>query len=72
VRARAKDGADERKRRWWERWSRDRESYLVDGVDALPIPLTVPDTDPMSREELDRRLTCDVMVDVGAALMRFC
>jgi hypothetical protein len=26
----------------------------------------------MSREELDRRLTCDVMVDVGAALMRFC
>ncbi|XP_047046849.1 protein disulfide-isomerase SCO2-like isoform X2 [Lolium rigidum] len=63
VRARAKDGADERKGRWWERWSGDRESYLVDGVDALPIPLTVPGTDPMSREELDRRLTCDVMVD---------
>jgi hypothetical protein len=72
VRVRAKDGAEEkkgeRKRRWWERWSRDKESYLVDDVDALPIPLTIPGTEPMSREELDRRLSCDVMVDVGAGL----
>uniref|UniRef100_A0ACD5XVK5 Uncharacterized protein n=1 Tax=Avena sativa TaxID=4498 RepID=A0ACD5XVK5_AVESA len=67
VRVRAKDGAEEkkgeRKRRWWERWSRDKESYLVDDVDALPIPLTIPGTEPMSREELDRNLSCDVMVD---------
>ncbi|KAM0855468.1 hypothetical protein ACQ4PT_049755 [Festuca glaucescens] len=67
VRVKAKDGAEEkkgeRKRMWWERWSRDKESYLVDDVDALPIPLTIPDTEPMSREELDRRLSCDVMID---------
>lgn len=71
VRVKAKEGAEEKKkggrrRRWWDWWSGDRESYLVDDVEPLPIPLTVPDTEPMSREELDRRLSCDVEIEVGA------
>jgi hypothetical protein len=73
VRVRAREGAEEEKkgrgrgrRRWWDWWSGDRESYLVDDVEPLPLPLTVPDTEPMSREELDRRLSCDVEIEVGA------
>lgn len=42
-----------------KRWSRDRESYLVDNEDALPLPMTFPDTSPVSSEEIDRRLQCD-------------
>lgn len=74
VRVKAKEGAEEEKdkkgkrRRWWERWSGDRESYLVDDVEPLPIPLTVPETEPMSREELDRRLNCDVDIDVSVSV----
>ncbi|GJM98609.1 hypothetical protein PR202_ga15637 [Eleusine coracana subsp. coracana] len=69
VRVNAKEGADGkkkeegRKRRWWERWSRDKESYLVDDVEPLPLPMTLPGAEPMSREELDRRLSCDVEVE---------
>ncbi|BAF25290.1 protein disulfide-isomerase SCO2 [Oryza sativa Japonica Group] len=70
VRVRAREGAEEEKkgrgrgrRRWWDWWSGDRESYLVDDVEPLPLPLTVPDTEPMSREELDRRLSCDVEIE---------
>ncbi|KAK3133525.1 hypothetical protein QOZ80_6AG0537610 [Eleusine coracana subsp. coracana] len=69
VRVNAKEGADGkkkeegRKRRWWERWSRDKESYLVDDVEPLPLPMTSPGAEPMSREELDRRLSCDVEVE---------
>lgn len=77
VRVKAKEGAEEEKdkkgkrRRWWERWSRDKESYLVDDVEPLPIPLTVPGTEPMSREELDRRLSCDVEIEVKASISVF-
>jgi hypothetical protein len=77
VRVKAKEGAEEEKdkkakrRRWWERWSGDKESYLVDDVEPLPIPLTVPETEPMSREELDRRLSCDVEIDVSSACLQF-
>jgi hypothetical protein len=70
VRVKAKEGTEEEKgkrKRWWERWSRDKESYLVDDVEPLPIPMTVPGTEPMSREELDRRLSCDVEIEVSAA-----
>ncbi|KAL6846271.1 hypothetical protein ACP4OV_023719 [Aristida adscensionis] len=68
VRVEAKEGSDGKKeegrrRRWWERWSGDRESYLVDDVEPLPVPMTVPGTEPMSREELDRRLSCDVEIE---------
>ncbi|KAG8049994.1 hypothetical protein GUJ93_ZPchr0009g1911 [Zizania palustris] len=73
VRVKAKEGGEEeekkgrgRRRRWWDLWSGDKESYLVDDVEPLPIPLTVPETEPMSREELDRRLGCDVESEVGA------
>ncbi|KAL5205393.1 hypothetical protein ABZP36_033602 [Zizania latifolia] len=75
VRVKAKEGGEEEKkkgrgrRRWWDRWSGDKESYLVDDVEPLPIPLTVPETEPMSREELDRRLGCDVEIEVGAVAM---
>jgi len=78
VRVKAKEGTQEekgnkgkRRRRWWERWSGDKESYLVDDVEPLPIPMTVPGAEPMSREELDRRLSCDVEVEVSASIFVF-
>lgn len=45
------------------RWSRNRESYLVDDGDALPLPMTYPDTSPCSPEEIDRRLQCDPIIE---------
>ncbi|KAL3515273.1 hypothetical protein ACH5RR_022175 [Cinchona calisaya] len=42
-----------------KRWSRNRESYLADDDDALPLPMTYPDTTPVTPEEIDRRLRCD-------------
>ncbi|XP_019166008.1 PREDICTED: protein disulfide-isomerase SCO2 [Ipomoea nil] len=45
-----------------DRWSRPRESYLTDNDDALPLPMTYPDTSPVSPEEIDRRLRCDPKV----------
>jgi protein disulfide-isomerase len=76
VRVNAKEGADVKKkeegrrRRWWERWSRDKESYLVDDVEPLPLPMTIPGADPMSPEELDRRLSCDIDIEVGSAAVK--
>ncbi|KAI7748932.1 hypothetical protein M8C21_021238 [Ambrosia artemisiifolia] len=42
-----------------DRWSRDRESYLTDDDDPLPLPMTYPDTSPVSPDVIDRRLRCD-------------
>ncbi|KAH7833077.1 hypothetical protein Vadar_002915 [Vaccinium darrowii] len=42
-----------------KRWSRPGESYLADDGDALPLPMTYPDTSPVSPDEIDRRLRCD-------------
>ncbi|KAI0494842.1 hypothetical protein KFK09_024987 [Dendrobium nobile] len=50
-------GRTKKKRWWW--WSRDRESYLVDDSDALPLPMTYPDSSPVTPEEIDRRVKCD-------------
>lgn len=47
-----------------KRWSRPGESYLADDSDALPLPMTYPDTSPVSPEEIDRRLRCDPQVEV--------
>lgn len=46
-----------------ERWSRDRESYLTDDDDPLPLPMTYPDTSPVSPDVIDRRLRCDPMIE---------
>ncbi|KAF3636536.1 protein disulfide-isomerase SCO2 [Capsicum chacoense] len=46
-----------------KRWSRNRESYLTDDGDALPLPMTYPDTSPCSPEEIDRRLQCDPIIE---------
>ncbi|OVA10461.1 hypothetical protein BVC80_8983g35 [Macleaya cordata] len=48
---------------WEKPWSRNRESYLRDDEDALPLPMTYPDTSPVSPEEIDRRLQCDPKVE---------
>ncbi|KAL3350592.1 hypothetical protein AABB24_023161 [Solanum stoloniferum] len=45
------------------RWSRNRESYLADDGDALPLPMTYPDSSPCSPEEIDRRLQCDPIIE---------
>ncbi|XP_074585946.1 protein disulfide-isomerase SCO2-like [Curcuma longa] len=50
------------KKRWWW-WSRDRESYLADDSDALPLPMTYPNSSPVSPEEIDRRLQCDPEIE---------
>ena len=47
-----------------KRWSRNRESYLADDDDALPLPMTYPDSSPVAPEEIDRRLRCDPEVEV--------
>ncbi|KAL1202844.1 Protein disulfide-isomerase SCO2 [Cardamine amara subsp. amara] len=44
-------------------WSKSGESYLVDNNDALPLPMTYPDTSPVSPDEIDRRLQCDPIVE---------
>ncbi|WOL06566.1 hypothetical protein Cni_G15300 [Canna indica] len=54
-------GKKKRKKWWW--WSRDRESYLADDSDALPLPMTYPNTSPVSPEEIDRRLQCDPIIE---------
>lgn len=45
------------------KWSRDRESYLTDDSDPLPLPMTYPDSSPVSAEEIDRRLSCDPEIE---------
>ncbi|KZV41163.1 hypothetical protein F511_10297 [Dorcoceras hygrometricum] len=42
-----------------ENWSRDRESYLTDNGDVLPLPMTYPNSSPVSPEEIEKRLKCD-------------
>ncbi|GLU03199.1 hypothetical protein SLE2022_204090 [Rubroshorea leprosula] len=42
-----------------KKWLRNRESYLADDSDALPLPMTYPDSSPVSPEEIDKRLQCD-------------
>ncbi|KAK4747810.1 hypothetical protein SAY87_014396 [Trapa incisa] len=46
-----------------KKWSRDRESYLTDDADALPLPMTYPNTAPVSPEEIDKRLRCDPKIE---------
>ncbi|BBH09557.1 protein disulfide isomerase [Prunus dulcis] len=46
------------------KWSRDRESYLTHNGDPLPLPMTYPNTSPVSPEEIDRRLRCDPIVEL--------
>ncbi|KAG1366621.1 Protein disulfide-isomerase SCO2 [Cocos nucifera] len=56
-----KSGSGKEKKWWW--WSRDRESYLTDDSDALPLPMTYPNSSPAPPEEIDRRLQCDPNVE---------
>lgn len=46
-----------------ERWSRDRESYLTDDDEPLPLPMTYPNSAPVSPEEIDKRLNCDAEIE---------
>lgn len=47
-----------------ERWSRDRESYLTDDDDALPLPMAYPNTTPVGPDVIDKRLRCDPVIEV--------
>ncbi|XP_055809083.1 protein disulfide-isomerase SCO2-like isoform X2 [Solanum dulcamara] len=47
---------------WEKPWSRNRESYLADDSEPLPLPMTYPDTCPVSSDEIDRRLHCDPQI----------
>ncbi|KAJ4825813.1 hypothetical protein Tsubulata_039763 [Turnera subulata] len=42
-----------------KKWKRITESSLADNRDALPLPMTYPNTKPCSSEEIDKRLRCD-------------
>ncbi|WOH04729.1 hypothetical protein DCAR_0624141 [Daucus carota subsp. sativus] len=46
-----------------ERWSRDRESYLTDDDDALPLPMAYPNTTPVGPDVIDKRLRCDPVIE---------
>ena len=46
-------------------WSKSGVSYLVGDDDALPLPMTYPNTSPVSPDEIDRRLQCDPVVEVS-------
>ncbi|KAF5200432.1 disulfide-isomerase SCO2 [Thalictrum thalictroides] len=45
------------------RWSRDRESYLGDDTEPLPLPMTYPDCSPVSPDVIDRRLQCNPKIE---------
>ncbi|KAJ7967455.1 protein disulfide-isomerase SCO2 [Quillaja saponaria] len=42
-----------------KKWSRNRESYLADDSEPLPLPMTYPDSSPVPPDEIERRLQCD-------------
>ncbi|XP_050211158.1 protein disulfide-isomerase SCO2 [Mercurialis annua] len=46
-----------------KKWSRNRESYLVNNEDALPLPMTHPDSKPVSPQEIEKRLQCDPIIE---------
>ncbi|XP_021738669.1 protein disulfide-isomerase SCO2-like [Chenopodium quinoa] len=46
-----------------KKWSRNRESYLRDDSEPLPLPMTFSDITPTSLEEIDRRLRCDPQLE---------
>ncbi|CAL5213172.1 unnamed protein product [Lathyrus oleraceus] len=41
------------------KWSRDREGYMVDSGEPLPLPMGYPGSSPVSPEEIDERLKCN-------------
>ncbi|PNY11425.1 protein disulfide-isomerase SCO2-like [Trifolium pratense] len=41
------------------KWSRNREGYIVDNGEPLPLPMGYPDSSPVSSQEIDKRLQCD-------------
>lgn len=47
-----------------KKWSRNGESYLTDDSDPLPLPMTYPDSSPVSPQEIEQRLHCDPEVQV--------
>ncbi|CAN0846534.1 Protein disulfide-isomerase SCO2 [Linum grandiflorum] len=46
-----------------KKWSRNRESYLMDDEDVLPLPMTYPDSKPVSPDVIDKRLRCDPEIE---------
>lgn len=57
---------------WEKPWSRNRESYLADDREPLPLPMTYPDTSPVEPDEIDRRLRCDPEIQVLVSLCPIC
>ncbi|KAG4402144.1 hypothetical protein AAZX31_02G126400 [Glycine max] len=45
-----------------KKWSRKNESYLDNDAEPLPLPMTYPDSSPVSQEEIDKRLQCDPQI----------
>ncbi|KAH7575258.1 hypothetical protein JRO89_XS02G0071500 [Xanthoceras sorbifolium] len=50
---------------WEKKWARNRESYLTDDGDPLPLPMTYPDSSPVTPEEIDNRLRCNPQFQFG-------
>lgn len=46
------------------KWSRDREGYMVDNGEPLPLPMGYPGSSPVSPEEIDERLKCNPKFEV--------
>ncbi|KAE8698625.1 Protein disulfide-isomerase SCO2 [Hibiscus syriacus] len=46
-----------------KKWSRNRENYLTNDDEPLPLPMTYPDSSPVTPEEIDKRLQCDPEIE---------
>ncbi|CAN1278546.1 Protein disulfide-isomerase SCO2 [Linum perenne] len=46
-----------------KKWSRNRESYLMNDEDVLPLPMTYPDSKPVTPDVIDKRLGCDPEIE---------
>ncbi|KAF7840846.1 protein disulfide-isomerase SCO2 [Senna tora] len=45
------------------KWSPNTDSYLGDENYVLPLPMTYPDSSPVSADEIEKRLQCDPVVE---------
>jgi hypothetical protein len=54
------------------KWSRNREGYMVDNGEPLPLPMGYPDSSPVSSEEIDKRLQCDPKLEVYLLSLTSC
>ncbi|TMW88367.1 hypothetical protein EJD97_018653, partial [Solanum chilense] len=43
-------------------WSHNRDSYLDDNSEPLPLPMTYPDSSPVLSDKIHHQLRCDPQI----------